>query len=117
VVNPDYWPGYPWAEIGATYDAILPMAYWSLRRDDLRAGLRYVGDNIDLIRASVGREDVLIHPIGGIADGVTIADLEGMVAAIRAGGAIGGSLYDWATSTAAQWAALGPLRDLRVVRG
>lgn len=21
VVNPDFWPGYPWAELGATYDA------------------------------------------------------------------------------------------------
>ena len=50
VVNPEYWPGYPWAEIGATYDAVLPMAYWSLRRGELRSGSRYVGENIDLVR-------------------------------------------------------------------
>lgn len=117
VVNPDYWPGYPWSEIGATYDAILPMAYWSLRRGDLRSGLRYVGENIDRIRASVGRDGLLIHPIGGIADEVTVDDLKGMVAAIRDRGAIGGSLYDWNTATAAQWAALQPLRDLRNVGG
>jgi hypothetical protein len=113
VVNPEYWPGYPWAELAATYDAILPMAYWSLRRDDLRSGYRYVGENIDRIRAAVGREDVLIHPVGGIADAATVADVEGMVAAIQDRGAIGGSLYDWDTSTPAQWAALQPLRDLR----
>lgn len=113
VVNPAYWPDYPWAELGASYDAILPMAYWSIRRDDLRAGLRYVGENIDRIRASVGREDLLIHAIGGIADDATVADVQGMVAAIRDRGAIGGSLYDWNTSTAAQWAALQPLRELR----
>jgi hypothetical protein len=39
-----------------------------------------------------------------------------MVAAIRDRSAIGGSLYDWNPSTAAQWAALRPLRDLRNVR-
>ena len=115
VVNPQFWPGYPWAEIGATYDAVLPMAYWSLRRGELRSGSRYVGENIDLVRALVGREGVLIHPIGGIADEATVADLEGMVAAIQDRGAIGGSLYDWDTSNAAQWAALRPLRDLRSV--
>ena len=91
------------------------MAYWSLRRGELRSGSRYVGENIDLIRALVGREGVLIHPIGGIADEATVADLEGMVAAIQDRGAIGGSLYDWDTSNAAQWAALRPLRDLRNV--
>jgi hypothetical protein len=113
VVNPDYWPGYPWEELAAAYDVILPMAYWSLRRDDLRAGLRYVGENIDRIRAATGREDLLIHVIGGIADEATVADVEGMVAAIEDRGAIGGSLYDWNTSTPGQWAALQPLRELR----
>jgi hypothetical protein len=117
VVNPEYWPGYPWAELAATYDAILPMAYWSLRRDDLRAGFRYVSENIDRIRASVGQEDVLIHPIGGIADAATVADIEGMVAAIQDRRAIGGSLYDWNTSTAAQWNAMQPLRELRHASG
>jgi hypothetical protein len=113
VVNPDYWPGYPWVELAASYDAILPMAYWSIRRDDLRAGLRYVSENIDRIRAATGREDLLIHAIGGIADEATVADVEGMLVAIQDRGVIGGSLYDWNTSTPGQWAALQPLRELR----
>jgi hypothetical protein len=113
VVNPEFWPGYPWAEIGATYDVILPMAYWSLRVGDLRDGGRYVGENIDRIRASTGRDDVPIHPVGGIADGVSLDDLAEMVAVIDERGAIGGSLYDWSTSTPDEWAALAPLRRLR----
>ncbi len=112
VVNQDYWPGYPWAELGTTYDVIVPMAYWSIRKGDLREGLRYVGENIDRIRTRVGA-DVPIHAAGGIADATTVADLEGMVTAIEDRGAIGGSLYDWATSTPDQWAALRPLRSLR----
>jgi hypothetical protein len=113
VVNPEFWPAYPWVEIGATYDVILPMAYWSIRVGELREGGRYVGENIDRIRASTGRADLPIHPVGGIADGATLEDLTAMVAAVDDRGAIGGSLYDWSTSTPNQWAALSPLRSLR----
>ena len=115
VVNPDFWPAYPWSELAATYDAILPMTYWSIRKADLHDGERYVGDNLDRIRASTGDEDLPIIAVGGIADGVTIAQLEGMVRAIQArGGTGGGGLYDWATSTPDQWRTLQPLRELRL---
>ena len=113
LVNPAYWPGYPWAELAATYDVMMPMAYWSIRRDELRDGGRYVGENIDRIRASTGDPDIPIHVIGGIADGVTNADLDAMVAAIEDRGAIGGSLYDWQTSEPEHWSVLAPLADLR----
>ncbi len=112
VVNPGFWPGFPWAELGATYDVLLPMAYWTLRVGDLRDGGRYVGDGIDRIRAAAG-PDVPIHVIGGVADAASAPDLQAMVRAIRDRGAIGGSLYDWNTSTPGQWAALAPLRALR----
>jgi hypothetical protein len=36
-----------------------------------------------------------------------------MRAALTERGAIGGSLYDWDTSTPEQWAALQPLAELR----
>ena len=113
VVNPAYWPGYPWAALGDSYDAVLPMAYWSIRKDHLRAGNRYVGENIDRIRTAMGENVLPIHAIGGIADEAAVADVDGMVTAIQDRGAIGGSLYDWDTSTAQQWAAMGPLRQLR----
>lgn len=115
VVNTSFWPGYPWADIGRTYDVLLPMAYWSIRTGDLRDGGRYVAENIDRLRSSTGDPDLPIHVVGGIADGVTDADLDGMLAAAQAGGAIGGSLYDWATSHPDQWARLAPLAALRNV--
>lgn len=115
VVNPSFWPAFPWAELTEPYDAMLPMTYWSLRQGELRDGERYVGDNLDRIRASTGEEDLPIIAVGGVADGVTIAELEGMVRAIQArGGTGGGGLYDWATSTPDQWRTLQPLRDLRL---
>ncbi len=112
VVNPAFWPGYPYADLAADYDALLPMAYWTLRTGDLRSSVRYIGENVDRLRALVG-DDEPIHVIGGIADVATAADVEGMLAALRARDVIGGSLYDWATANPAQWEILRPLRKLR----
>lgn len=110
VINPNFWPGFPWAELARTYDAIVPMSYWSFRTGEWKSGERYAGEDIDRIRASTGRPDMPIHVVGGIADGVTVDELQGMARAITNRGALGGSLYDWSTSQPAQWNALRPLR-------
>jgi len=110
VVNPGFWPGFPWAELAGTYDVFQPMAYWSVRRTEWRDSERYIGENIDRIRASTGRPDLPVHPVGGVADGASIPDVEGMVRASRQRGALGLSLYDWRTSNPSQWAALAPSR-------
>ena len=110
VINPDFWPGFPWPQLADAYDAILPMSYWSVRRPEWRSGERYIGENIDRIRASTGQPDIPIHAIGGIADAASVPDVQGMVRAIQARGILGGSLYDWNTSQPAQWDALRPLR-------
>jgi uncharacterized lipoprotein YddW (UPF0748 family) len=113
VVNRDYWPDYPWVEIADTYDLILPMAYWTIRLPEWRDGYRYVNANIDRIRESTGDPAIPIHVIGGIADEATPEQVQGMVQAIdEHQGILGGSLYDWATSSPEQWAVLSPLRTL-----
>ncbi|HJR26139.1 MAG TPA: hypothetical protein VJ804_11735 [Acidimicrobiales bacterium] len=112
VVNPAFWPDYPYAELARRYDVLMPMAYWTLRTGELRAAERYVGENIDRLRAVAG-PDVPIHAIGGIADDATTEDLTGLLSAIDEREAIGGSLYDWVTSTPRQWEVLQPLRTLR----
>jgi len=113
VVNPAFWPGFPWHEIAATYDAILPMSYWTLRKGDLRNGQTYTAANLERIRASVGDSAIPIIPVGGLAEASTREDLQGMVAAIEAHAAPGGGLYDWASSTPDQWATLAPLAELQ----
>ena len=116
VVNPTYWPGYPWARLADTYDAVLPMAYWTLRRGDLRDAATYVRGTVERIRAAAGRPDLPVHVIGGLAADSTGADLAGMLRAIRAERAIGGSLYDWSSSTPTQWKDLRRLTALRTDR-
>lgn len=111
VVNPGWWPEFPWAEIAQTYDAILPMAYWSVRGGEYRNAERYIAENIDRIRASTGEAQVAVHPIGGIADAATVEDMHGFVRAAAPRGVLGGSLYDFNTSNAEQWQALAPFRD------
>lgn len=111
VVNPAFWPAFPWVELAGAYDVILPMAYWSIRDADRRDGEQYVGENIDLIRELTDDPDVPIHAVGGIADGIPVDQVEGMVRAIQARQATGGSLYDWATSSEEQWVAMAPLRS------
>jgi len=109
VVNPGFWPAFPWPELAAAYDAILPMSYWSIRDAALRDGERYVADDIDRVRASTGDPDIPIHVIGGIADALPVAQVEGMVRAVVGRDVLGGSLYDWATSSEDHWGAMGPL--------
>jgi hypothetical protein len=113
VVNPTYWPGYPWAELARDYDAVLPMAYWTLRRGDLRQAEGYIRDTVQRIRAASGRPDLPVHVIGGLAEGTTSQDLAGLSEAVRSLHAIGGSLYDWSSSTPTQWRDLQPLTALR----
>lgn len=108
VINPSFWPDFPWREIGPHYDVWLPMSYQSFRRhgDPYRDGYRYTAENIDRLRANIGVPDAPVHTIGGIADDTSPADVDGMVRAAAERGAIGGSLYDWRTTGAVLWASL-----------
>jgi hypothetical protein len=98
-VNPNYWPGFPWAELGPHYDVWQPMAYWTFRRSDSgwRDGYSYTAANIDRVRERIGHPDAPVHPIGGIADAHGADDVAAMVQAATERGALGGSLYDFRT--------------------
>jgi hypothetical protein len=107
-VNPNYWPGFPWAELAPLYDVWQPMAYWSNRRasSGYRDGYAYTAANIDRVRALIGQPDAVVHPIGGIGDDISAADVDGMVRAAGERRSIGGSIYDYRTTHDALW---GPL--------
>ena len=108
-INLAFWPGFPWAELAPLYDVWLPMAYWSFRTEEHAEPGFYVSQNIRRLRANLGDPEAMVHAIGGIgaADGsaivdpgeplATIDDLAPFVSALVAEGAVGGSIYDWAT--------------------
>jgi len=98
VVNPSYWPQFPWRALETSYDVWLPMAYWTTR-----AGTRYADpyvyteESVRRMRANLGRPDLVVHPVGGIGDALGEGDLAAFARALVDTGAIGGSVYDWAS--------------------
>ncbi|MGH9186079.1 MAG: hypothetical protein ACRD0U_09740, partial [Acidimicrobiales bacterium] len=79
-INPDYWPGFPWAELAPWYDVWLPMSYWTNRATSSgwRDGYGYTAANIDRVRANLGQPGAAVHTIGGIGDASSEADVNGM---------------------------------------
>ena len=109
VINPTFWPEFPWTEIAPLYDVWLPMSYWSFRTDPYGNGYTYNTESVDRLRANLGDPDALVHSIGGIggqidapASGVEpyiarVDQLDGFARSLVDTGSIGGSIYDWLT--------------------
>src|SRR5205085_2007943 len=112
VINPNYWPGFPWGEIASSYDVWQTMGYWTNRTQSsgYRDAYRYTKENVDRLRADLGQPQLPVHPIGGIGDQTTPADVEGFRQAAIETHSIGGSLYDWHTTRAECWAGMAGFR-------
>ena len=112
VVNPNYWPAFPYQEIAPNYDAWMIMGYWTNRKADsgYRDAYRYTDENMRRLRSNLGQPAAPVHPVGGIADAVSDADIDGFHRAAVDNAAIGGSLYDWRTTRADAWSHLTPFR-------
>ena len=99
VVNADFWPEFPWAELEPHYDIWLPMSYWTERTESsgYNDGARYHGESHERMLANLGNPDAVVHGIGGIGDETTETDLLAFTETLAETGAVGGSIYDWAT--------------------
>jgi hypothetical protein len=108
--HPHYWPSFPYAALSRSFDAFLPMAYFSYYAKTPAAAYAYAHDVVEAIRVQSARPDVPIHIIGGLANA---ASLPSMTAFMRAAGdcnVTGISLYAFAETSAAEWSALGRTR-------
>ncbi|HJR96959.1 MAG TPA: hypothetical protein VJ979_03545 [Actinomycetota bacterium] len=102
-----YWPGFPWGALARTYDAVLPMTYFTFRVAGPAETVTYVTRAVQEIRAGIGSDDVPIHVIGGLARDMTVPETRAFVRAVRASGTIGASTYTLPFVTPEQWAILG----------
>jgi hypothetical protein len=102
VVNPGFWPAFPWDELASLYDAWLPMGYWTERTaaSGYRQAATYTTENLRRLRDHLG-DEAPVHAIGGLGEGSTPEDVAAFVDAAEAEGVIGASIYDWATFPAA----------------
>lgn len=101
-----YWPGFPYAALARSFDAILPMAYFSYYAHSPRAAYAYAHDAMTLLRGHTGGRPTLVHMIGGSAKHIPAATLAGFVRAVSQCGAQGISLYAFRQTSAADWAVL-----------
>lgn len=102
-INPGGWGGFPWAGIGRYADVVMPMAYWSYR--DCAATPRYCayGYTAENIRLSARLTGLPVHDIGGVGNAVSAAEVRDFARAVEDSSAIGGSLYDYVTTSSSFW--------------
>lgn len=100
VINPNYWPDFPWRDLARYYEVWQPMMYWTLRtvESGYQDPYRLTTESVRRMRDLLQDETALVHPVGGIADEVTPEQLTAYISALHDVGAIGGSLYDAATT-------------------
>jgi hypothetical protein len=104
VVNPAYWPNFPYKALAPHYDVWMTMGYWTNRKQSsgYRDAYRYTKENVDRLRANLGA-NVPVHPIGGLGAGTTPADVEAYRQAAIDTSSLGGSLYDYRTTAPDSW--------------
>ena len=108
--SPSIWPGFPYAGLAAIYDVFVPMGYYTYHGDGYANAYRDTRDNISIIRQKTGDPTVPIHVIAGDAAKSSATETTAYVRALREDGALGGSMYDWSTTSEASWQALQAVR-------
>ncbi|MEA2452849.1 MAG: hypothetical protein QOG04_1559 [Actinomycetota bacterium] len=98
-----YWPDFPYKEVAARYQVIVPMAYSTFQTHGYKGVRTYTASNIRTIRKETGNPKVAIHVIGGIADDVGVPAARGFIRAIKDNHALGASLYDFPITSEATW--------------
>jgi hypothetical protein len=102
-VTQRYWPRFPYRQVRALYDTFLPMSYWTFRVRGADSVYRYTRATLRLLRARTGDPSLPIHPIGGLANGASVAEVRGFARAALDFGAAGLSIYDAPITSPAQW--------------
>jgi hypothetical protein len=115
-INSSYWPGFPYKDVAAVYDVIVPMGYYTYHGDGYAHAYSETLENVRIVREQTGRPSIPIHVIAGIGDKSSRRETTAYVRALRETGCLGGSMYDWATTNEADWRPLANVRFNRVQR-
>ncbi len=105
VLNTTLWPDFPYKGVAKYVDLWMPMSYYTYRdtASGLRNAYRYTVDSVERLRARLGDAHAPVHLIGGLAEDSTPDDYLDMTRAARATGALGWSVYDYATTGSWAW--------------
>lgn len=105
-LNKGYWPKFPYAELAETYDAFIPMGYFTYHVKGPAKVHDETARNVEIIREKTGDPTIPIHLIGGVADEAGGAEVEAFVQAVREHGLLGASLYTWSLMRDHDWVPL-----------
>jgi hypothetical protein len=105
-----WWPDFPFRELDETYDAFLPMGYYTYHSHTAAGAYRETRRNIRLMREETGDQEVPIHLIGGGAAQSNAAEGRAFARAASRDGVIGASMYDQMTMGPEDWRALRAVR-------
>ena len=108
VINPSYWPGVP---VGPARSRTTTCGCrWptgaSATGLRYKSGYRYVTESVRRMRALVGDPNAQVHPSAGIADVISEAEVRDFLRALTDTDALGGSLYDYRTTSGGIWGVL-----------
>jgi len=109
-INAGYWPRFPFKMLAGIFDVFVPMGYYTYHGDGYANAYRDTRNNIRIIREQTGRPGIPIHVIAGDAAKSSGSETTAYVRALRENGALGGSMYDWATTSDASWRVLRNVR-------
>jgi hypothetical protein len=108
VINPKFWPGFPWSRIEPSYDVWIPMSYYTNRgrQPEWRDAYKYSSENVKLLRKDLGDGKAVVHVAGGVGTDSTAKDYDGLVRAAKDTACVGASSYDFAVTAGSAWPTL-----------
>lgn len=113
-INSSYWPDFPYKDVAAVYDVIVAMGYYTYHGDGYAHAYNETRENVRIVREQTGRPTIPIHVIAGVGDKSSGSETRAYVRALRETGCLGGSMYDWSTTSAADWRPLASVRFNKV---
>ena len=108
--NASYWADFPYDVVARHYDVFLPMAYYTFRVEGYANVRRWLGKNVNEIRAETGWRNAPVHVIGGVSEGSSDREVRALVDEAHRRKAVGTSMYSWRDATPGHW---GELRRVR----
>ncbi len=95
--EPETWPDFPWKQVADAADVVVPMAYWTMYREEFPGSedpVAYTDEALKLLRERVG-DDVPVHNAGGLLQDSDATQVGAATATARRHGVIGISMYSW----------------------
>ena len=100
-----WWRIFPYAEVRANTDVMMPMCYTSRFLTPAQTAAMSA-DCVTTIRTQTGDPTAPVHVIAGVTDFLKARQLVAAARGARDAGAMGFSLYNLETTTAADWRAI-----------